>query len=244
VSLIIANLLVGMSYGWWQSKHNRHHANPNKEGADPDIALTAIAFTPERATRHHSRLKRSSKTEQGRHYYLSQYSEGALVPEHVLDVFEAEVELVSAWIQGAGLPRLAAIGPRFSHANALFGGDDDGKRTSDAAQYMGGLAYYAGWVWSGVKILWDARGGLPVPGFIRDAVEFGAPSEAATRLISLGGLTRPGAVQVVDKVGDASSTWDDCQDWLNSDRAADLTGIGLTRLDLERLVRLQDRFRI
>jgi fatty acid desaturase len=54
VSLIIANLLVGMSYGWWQSKHNRHHANPNKEGADPDIALTAIAFTPERATRHHS----------------------------------------------------------------------------------------------------------------------------------------------------------------------------------------------
>ena len=46
VSLIIANLLVGISYGWWQSKHNRHHANPNKEGADPDIALAAIAFTP------------------------------------------------------------------------------------------------------------------------------------------------------------------------------------------------------
>ena len=40
VSLIVANLLVGISYGWWQSKHNRHHANPNKEGADPDIALT------------------------------------------------------------------------------------------------------------------------------------------------------------------------------------------------------------
>jgi fatty acid desaturase len=52
VSLIIANLLVGMSYGWWQSKHNRHHANPNTVGADPDIALAAIAFTPERATRH------------------------------------------------------------------------------------------------------------------------------------------------------------------------------------------------
>jgi fatty acid desaturase len=39
VSLIIANLLIGISYGWWQSKHNRHHANPNKVGADPDIAL-------------------------------------------------------------------------------------------------------------------------------------------------------------------------------------------------------------
>ena len=38
VSLVVANLLVGISYGWWQSKHTRHHANPNKEGADPDIA--------------------------------------------------------------------------------------------------------------------------------------------------------------------------------------------------------------
>jgi fatty acid desaturase len=42
VSLIIANLLVGISYGWWQSKHTRHHANPNKEGADPDIAYARL----------------------------------------------------------------------------------------------------------------------------------------------------------------------------------------------------------
>ena len=46
VSLIIANLLVGISYGWWQSKHTRHHANPNKEGADPDIALTGDRDDP------------------------------------------------------------------------------------------------------------------------------------------------------------------------------------------------------
>jgi fatty acid desaturase len=65
VSLIIANLLVGMSYGWWQSKHNRHHANPNKEGADPDIALAAIAMTPAQATRHRSRLMRWLVAHQG-----------------------------------------------------------------------------------------------------------------------------------------------------------------------------------
>ena len=46
VSLIIANLLVGISYGWWQSKHNRHHANPNKEGADPDIAFDRDRHDP------------------------------------------------------------------------------------------------------------------------------------------------------------------------------------------------------
>ena len=31
-TLVISNLLVGMSYGWWQHKHTRHHANPNEVG--------------------------------------------------------------------------------------------------------------------------------------------------------------------------------------------------------------------
>lgn len=48
-SLVIADLLVGMSYGWWQHKHTRHHANPNKLGADPDIELPVIAVTAETA---------------------------------------------------------------------------------------------------------------------------------------------------------------------------------------------------
>jgi fatty acid desaturase len=69
ISLIIANLLVGLSYGWWQSKHNRHHANPNKDGYDPDIALTALAFTPERATRHRSRLMRWLVAHQGWYFF-------------------------------------------------------------------------------------------------------------------------------------------------------------------------------
>ena len=50
-SLVIANLFVGMSYGWWQHKHTRHHANPNKIGADPDIDLPVISFTPDQADR-------------------------------------------------------------------------------------------------------------------------------------------------------------------------------------------------
>jgi fatty acid desaturase len=46
-SLLLGDLLVGMSYGWWQHKHTRHHANPNKLGADPDIELPVIAMTAE-----------------------------------------------------------------------------------------------------------------------------------------------------------------------------------------------------
>ncbi|MFB8189492.1 fatty acid desaturase family protein [Microbacterium sp. NPDC055988] len=53
ISLILGDLLVGMSYGWWQHKHTRHHANPNKLGSDPDIELPVIAVSPEAAARHH-----------------------------------------------------------------------------------------------------------------------------------------------------------------------------------------------
>jgi fatty acid desaturase len=43
------NLLVGLSYGWWISKHNRHHAHPNQVDRDPDIGDGAIAFTQDHA---------------------------------------------------------------------------------------------------------------------------------------------------------------------------------------------------
>ena len=46
VSLVLANLFVGISYGWWRSKHTRHHANPNKAGSDPDIELLGDRFHP------------------------------------------------------------------------------------------------------------------------------------------------------------------------------------------------------
>lgn len=55
ISIVLGDLLVGMSYGWWQHKHTRHHANPNRIGADPDIELPVIAVTPESAARHRSR---------------------------------------------------------------------------------------------------------------------------------------------------------------------------------------------
>ena len=49
IGRIHGNLLIGLSYGWWTSKHNRHHAHPNQVGRDPDIGGRAVAFTPEQA---------------------------------------------------------------------------------------------------------------------------------------------------------------------------------------------------
>jgi fatty acid desaturase len=47
--VLLGNLGIGLSYGWWVSKHNRHHAHPNQEGADPDIAIGVLAFTEPQA---------------------------------------------------------------------------------------------------------------------------------------------------------------------------------------------------
>jgi fatty acid desaturase len=49
IGRIHGNLLTGLSYGWWTARHNRHHAHPNQEGRDPDIASMVLAFTPAQA---------------------------------------------------------------------------------------------------------------------------------------------------------------------------------------------------
>ena len=49
LGILLGNLGIGLSYGWWVSKHNRHHAHPNTEGADPDIMLSVLAFTSTQA---------------------------------------------------------------------------------------------------------------------------------------------------------------------------------------------------
>jgi fatty acid desaturase len=50
LGILLGNLGIGLSYGWWVSKHNRHHAKPNTEGADPDIMMKALAMTAGQAS--------------------------------------------------------------------------------------------------------------------------------------------------------------------------------------------------
>ena len=49
LGVLLGNLGIGLSYGWWVEKHNRHHAHPNTEGADPDIGMRVLAFTETQA---------------------------------------------------------------------------------------------------------------------------------------------------------------------------------------------------
>ena len=49
VGYLVGNLVNGMGYGWWNDKHNRHHANPNHEELDPDVQPGVILWSKRQA---------------------------------------------------------------------------------------------------------------------------------------------------------------------------------------------------
>ena len=49
LGLLHANLLSGLSYGWWVDKHNAHHANPNDLDTDPDVHAGVLVFDASQA---------------------------------------------------------------------------------------------------------------------------------------------------------------------------------------------------
>ncbi|MDM7856262.1 fatty acid desaturase family protein [Cellulomonas alba] len=54
---ILANGVVGISHSWWVTKHNRHHANPNHIGKDPDIEQDTVSFLEEDAAQRRGFLR-------------------------------------------------------------------------------------------------------------------------------------------------------------------------------------------
>jgi fatty acid desaturase len=40
--LLLGNVLIGLSYGWWVPKHHAHHSHPNRIDHDPDIGLGPV----------------------------------------------------------------------------------------------------------------------------------------------------------------------------------------------------------
>jgi len=49
LGVAVGNLSIGLSYGWWIAKHNRHHAHPNQIDHDPDIGPGALVYTRRQA---------------------------------------------------------------------------------------------------------------------------------------------------------------------------------------------------
>ncbi|MEV0148655.1 MULTISPECIES: acyl-CoA desaturase [unclassified Nonomuraea] len=51
MGLLVGNLGIGLGWGWWTVKHNRHHANPNHEDHDPDVSPAVIVWSTDQARR-------------------------------------------------------------------------------------------------------------------------------------------------------------------------------------------------
>ncbi|GAA1252804.1 acyl-CoA desaturase [Kitasatospora nipponensis] len=74
VGLVHSNLLLGLSYAWWNDKHNRHHANPNHVDKDPDVGVGALVWTQRQAERR-----------AGLSRWLTRHQAGLFVPMLLLE---------------------------------------------------------------------------------------------------------------------------------------------------------------
>ena len=91
VGLLHANLLVGISFGWWVPKHNAHHTNPNHEDLDPDISITALAFTDGQASSRHGLVR-----------LLARYQAWLFFPLLLLEAAHLHLASGKAVLRGSG----------------------------------------------------------------------------------------------------------------------------------------------
>jgi fatty acid desaturase len=92
VGLVHGNLAIGLSYGWWVDKHNRHHAHPNTEDKDPDIDIGALAFTAGQAGAKRGRVTR----------FIARHQRYLFLPLLLLEAVQLHVSSVQA-VAGRGL---------------------------------------------------------------------------------------------------------------------------------------------
>lgn len=181
-------------------------------------------------------LRRASTTPAGRFEALARFADGDDEAFLSSAEYNADIQLLASWMMGWSYIDLARIAPTFQHANALFGGRDESKRTSDATEYVGKLTYPASWTWTGATVLAGDLGEA-FPSFIRSAIELGVPSEGASVLVRRAGVTRPTALAVASVAG---SSWAGVQEWLLAD-GFDSDASGFTEADRGRLSALRER---
>ena len=113
---MVANVLLGLSFGWWVGKHNRHHANPNKEDHDPDIGDGVLVFTTGQVAARTGRLGRA----------ITRYQAWLFFPFLTLEGLHLHLASVLSLRRGGerscrGGNRMVEIGLLSGHFLAYFG---------------------------------------------------------------------------------------------------------------------------
>ena len=78
-----------MSYGWWMDKHTRHHANPNHEDHDPDVAPDVLVWSTGQA-----------RGDQGLPRFIGRRQAFLFFPLLTLEGFNLHVASVRALLRG------------------------------------------------------------------------------------------------------------------------------------------------
>lgn len=99
LGIICGNLGIGLSYGWWTGKHNRHHAHPNTEDMDPDVMIGPLAFSGTRA-----------QAGRGVQRLLFRYQAYLLVPMMFLEAASLHAASIRALIRQASQPKTSQQG--------------------------------------------------------------------------------------------------------------------------------------
>ncbi|MDP9819333.1 fatty acid desaturase family protein [Spirilliplanes yamanashiensis] len=86
---LFGNLAVGMSYGWWMDKHTRHHANPNHDDLDPDVAPEVLIWATE-----------SAVGRRGLKAFVTRHQAGLFFPLLTLLGIDLKVSSVKAVLRG------------------------------------------------------------------------------------------------------------------------------------------------
>src|SRR5918999_4628724 len=89
--LLHATLGVGVSFDWWVGKHNAHHSNPNHEELDPDISISALAFTPDQASSKHGLVR-----------LVARYQGWLFFPLLLLEAAHLHLASIKAILRGSG----------------------------------------------------------------------------------------------------------------------------------------------
>ncbi len=109
IGLVVANLFTGFSFGWWLSKHNRHHAHTNRPEKDPDMAPGALVYTREQVL---------GLGRVGRLYASAQAV--LLVPLLFLEALNMHVASAAALLRRRDLAAVAEAGLLAVHIGVFF----------------------------------------------------------------------------------------------------------------------------
>ncbi|HEX4815393.1 MAG TPA: acyl-CoA desaturase [Nonomuraea sp.] len=108
--LLLGNLGIGLGWGWWTNKHNRHHANPNHEDHDPDVSPAVIVWSADQVARS-----------QGLPRFIAKYQAFWFFPLLTLEAWHLHIASVKALLNPSAKRRPVELALLLVHFALYFG---------------------------------------------------------------------------------------------------------------------------